>query len=95
MFTMNDDGRLVTRSLVRMHVATIPALIFAFVISLTVGSVVHAGPLFGLIVSVVGGGGGLVLYLVMARALHLEELSALTQMVGGRFGRRPQGSPAR
>jgi putative peptidoglycan lipid II flippase len=89
------DGRLVTRSLVRMHVATIPALIFAFVISLTVGSVVHAGPLFGLIVSVVGGGGALVLYVVMARALHLEELSALTRMVGGRFGRRPQGSPAR
>jgi putative peptidoglycan lipid II flippase len=89
------DGRLVTRSLVRMHVATIPALIFAFVISLTVGSVVHAGPLYGLIVSVVGGGGALVLYVVVARALHVGELSQLTRMVGGRFGRRAAGSPAR
>jgi len=89
------DGRLVTRSLVRMHVASIPALVFALVISLTVGSVLHAGPLYGLIVSVVGGGGALLLYIVVARALHLNELSQLTKMVGGRFGRRTAGSPAR
>jgi putative peptidoglycan lipid II flippase len=89
------DGRLVTRSLVRMHVATIPALIFAFVISITIGSLLHAGSLFGLITSVVGGGGALLLYVIVARALHVSELSQLMRMVGGRFGRGPQGSPAR
>jgi putative peptidoglycan lipid II flippase len=89
------DGRLVTRSLVRMHVATIPALIFALVTILTVGSVLHAGPLYGLIVSIVGGGGALLLYIIVAKALHVTELSQLMRMVGGRFGRRAQGNPAR
>jgi putative peptidoglycan lipid II flippase len=89
------DGRLVTRSLVRMHVATIPALIFALVTILTVGSVLHAGPLYGLIVTVVGGGGALLLYVIVARTLHVTELSQLMSMVGGRFGRRAQGNPAR
>ena len=89
------DGRLVTRSLVRMHVAAIPAVIFALVISLTVGSVLHAGPLYGLITSIVGGGGALLLYVIVAKALRLDELSQLMRMVGGRFGRGAQGSPAR
>ncbi len=89
------DGLLVTRSLVRMHVATIPAVIFALVVSLGVGSVLHAGPLYGLIVSVLGGGGALLLYVIVAKALHVDELSQLMRMVGGRFGRGPQGSPAR
>jgi len=89
------DGRLVTRSLVRMHVATIPALVFALVTILTVGSVLHAGPLYGLVVSVVGGGGALLLYIIVARTLHVTELSQLMGMVGGRFGRRTQGNPAR
>jgi putative peptidoglycan lipid II flippase len=89
------DGRLVTRSLVRMHVATIPALIFALVTILTASSVLHAGPLYGLIVTVVGGGGALLLYIIVARTLHVTELSQLTRMVSGRFGRRAQGNPAR
>jgi putative peptidoglycan lipid II flippase len=89
------DGRLVTRSLVRMHVATIPALIFALVTILTVSSVLHAGPLYGLIVTVVGGGGALLLYIIVARTLHVTELSQLTRMVSGRFGRRAPGHPAR
>jgi putative peptidoglycan lipid II flippase len=89
------DGRLVTRSLVRMHVAAIPAVIFALVVSLGVGSVLQAGPLYGLIVSVLGGGGALLLYVIVAKALHVDELSQLMRMVGGRFGRGPQGSPAR
>jgi putative peptidoglycan lipid II flippase len=89
------DGRLVTRSLVRMHVATIPAVIFALVVSVGVGSVLQAGPLYGLIVSLLGGGGALLLYVIVAKALHVQELNQLMRMVGGRFGRGPQGSPAR
>jgi putative peptidoglycan lipid II flippase len=89
------DGHRVTRSLVRMHVATIPALIFALVITVTVSTVLHAGPLYGLVVSVVGGGGALLLYVIVARALHLDELSQLMGMVGGRFGRGPRQRAAR
>ena len=37
----------------------------------------------------------LLLYVIVAKALHVEELSQLMRMVGGRFGRGPQGSPAR
>ena len=40
-------------------------------------------------------GGALLLYVIVAKALHVEELSQLMRMVGGRFGRGPQGSPAR
>jgi hypothetical protein len=43
----------------------------------------------------VGGGGALLLYVIVAKALHLDELSQLMRMVGGRFGRGAQGSPAR
>jgi putative peptidoglycan lipid II flippase len=89
------DGRLVTRSLVRMHVATIPALIFALVTTVTVGVVLHPGPVYGFITSIVGGGGALLLYVIVAKALRLDELSALMRMVGGRFGRRSQPSPGR
>ncbi|HEY0716217.1 MAG TPA: murein biosynthesis integral membrane protein MurJ, partial [Streptosporangiaceae bacterium] len=87
------DGRLVTRSLVRMHAATIPALIFAFVTTVTVGVVLHPGPVYGFVVLLVGGGGALLLYVIVARALHLDELSQLMRMVGGRFG-RPSASGA-
>jgi putative peptidoglycan lipid II flippase len=89
------DGRLVTRSLVRMHAATIPALIFAFVTVVTVGVILHPGPVYGFIVSLVGGGGALLLYVIVAKALHVDELSALMRMVGSRFGRRSQPSPGR
>jgi putative peptidoglycan lipid II flippase len=89
------DGRLVTRSLVRMHVATIPALIFALVTMVTVGAILHPGPVYGFIVSLVGGGGALLLYVIVAKALHLDELNQLMRMVSGRFGRRSQPSPGR
>jgi putative peptidoglycan lipid II flippase len=89
------DGRLVTRSLVRMHAATIPAVIFAFVTIVTVGVILHPGPVYGFVISLVGGGGALLLYVIVARALRVEELAQLTRMVGGRFGRRSQPSPGR
>ncbi|HYY17317.1 MAG TPA: murein biosynthesis integral membrane protein MurJ, partial [Streptosporangiaceae bacterium] len=89
------DGRMVTRSLVRMHVATIPAVIFAFVTLVTVGVILDPGPVYGFIVTLVGGGGALLLYVIVAKALHLDELSQLMRMVGGRFGRRSQPSPGR
>jgi len=51
-----------------------------------VGSVLHPGPLYGLVVTVVGGGGALLLYAVCARILGIEEFRTLMRSVGGRFG---------
>jgi putative peptidoglycan lipid II flippase len=82
------DGRVVTRSLVRMHVAAVPPLIFAFAVSAGVGTVVHPGSVYGFITVLVGGGGALLLYIIVARMLRLDELSQLMRMVGGRFGGR-------
>ena len=82
---------MVTRSLVRMHVAAIPPLIFAFAVSAAVSVVIHPGAVNGFITVLIGGGGALLLYVIVARALRLDELSQLSQlmrMVGGRFGRR-------
>ena len=82
------DGRVVTRSLVRMHVAAIPPLIFAFAVSAAVSVVIHPGAVNGFITVLIGGGGALLLYVIVARALRLDELGQLMRMVGGRFGRR-------
>ena len=82
------DGRVVTRSLVRMHVATIPPLVLAFAVGAAVGAVVHPGPVYGFITVLIGGGGAVLLYIVVAKALRLDELNQLMRMVGGRFGRR-------
>jgi putative peptidoglycan lipid II flippase len=82
------DGRVVTRSLVRMHVASIPPVIFAFAVSAAVSVVVHPGAVNGFITVLIGGGGALLLYVIVARALRLDELSQLMRMTGGRFGRR-------
>ena len=79
---------MVTRSLVRMHVASIPPLIFAVAVSAAVSVVIHPGAVNGFVTVLVGGGGAVLLYVIVARALRLDELSQLMRMVGGRFGRR-------
>jgi putative peptidoglycan lipid II flippase len=80
------DGWRITRSLVRMFIATIPGLLFAFVIMALVGSFLHHGALYGLVTTVVGGGGALVLYAICARLLGIEEFRTLMRSVAGRFG---------
>jgi putative peptidoglycan lipid II flippase len=80
------DGWRITRSLVRMFIATIPGLLFAFVIMALVGSFLHQGTLYGLVTTVVGGGGALVLYALCARMLGIEEFRTLMRSVAGRFG---------
>ena len=80
------DGWRITRSLVRMFLATIPGLLFAFVIMGVVGSLMHQGPLYGLVVTVVGGGGALVLYALTSRLLGIEEFRTLMKSVAGRLG---------
>jgi len=82
------DGWRITRSLVRMFLATLPGLIFAFVVMNVVGSVLHApGVMYGLVSTVIGGGGALLLYAICARMLGIEEFRILMRSVAGRFAR--------
>jgi putative peptidoglycan lipid II flippase len=80
------DGWRITRSLVRMFIATIPGLLFAFVVMGVVGSFMHQGTVYGFITTVVGGGGALVLYALCSRLLGIEEFRTLMKSVAGRFG---------
>ncbi len=80
------DGRAITRSLVKMYVATIPPVIFAFEIRYAVGVVLHPGFGYGLVTVVLAGGGGLLLYVLFARALRIKEMAGLLATIGARFG---------
>jgi putative peptidoglycan lipid II flippase len=95
------DGRAITRSLVKMHVAAIPAALFALEAGFAVGVVIHPGFAYGLVTVLFGGCGALLLYVLFARSLRIKEISNLMATVGGRFGggrpRRPsrgRGAPA-
>jgi len=88
------DGRAITRSLIKIYVATIPPVIFAFEIKYAVGAVLNPGFAYGLVTVLVGGGGGLLLYVLFARALRIKEMAALMAMIGARFsGGRAAGAP--
>jgi putative peptidoglycan lipid II flippase len=81
------DGRGVTGSLLRMHGAAIVPSIFAVAVIVTVGSVLPAGFANAAITVVVAAGGGLLLYVMFAKALRVSELTDLTESVMGRFRR--------
>jgi putative peptidoglycan lipid II flippase len=80
------DGWRITRSLIRMVLATLPGLVFALIVMAVVGSFLHQGPLYGLVATVLGGGGALLLYAFCSRLLGIEEFRTLMRSVGGRFG---------
>lgn len=80
------DGWRITRSLVRMFIATVPGLVFALVVMAVVGSFMRQGSVYGLITTVIGGGGAIVLYALCARLLGIEEFKTLMKSVAGRFG---------
>ena len=82
------DGWRITRSLVRMFLATLPGLVFAFATMAVVGSVLHSpGVLYGFVSTVIGGAGALLLYAFCARLLGIEEFRTLMRSVASRFGR--------
>jgi len=81
------DGPAVTQTLVRMHVAALPAAIFALAVSVMVGAVFGIGHLGAFLTLLVGGVGAVLLYLLFARAFHVRELADLTQSVTRRFRR--------
>jgi putative peptidoglycan lipid II flippase len=80
------DGRTITRSLVKMHVATIPSLILAVEAGFAVGVVVRPGAIYGFLTVVFASLGGLLLYVLFARSLRIKEVSQLTATIGSRFG---------
>ncbi|HXB51088.1 MAG TPA: murein biosynthesis integral membrane protein MurJ [Streptosporangiaceae bacterium] len=82
------DGLRITRSLLRMFLATLPGLVFAFVTMAVAGSVLRApGVLYGLVSTVIGGGGALLLYAICAKLLNIDEFRLVVRSVAGRFGR--------
>jgi hypothetical protein len=50
------------------------------------GSFLHQGAVYGLAVTVVGGGGALLLYALCCRIFGIEEFRTLMRTVLGRFG---------
>jgi putative peptidoglycan lipid II flippase len=81
------DGWKITRSLVRMFLATLPGLALILVVEALCRSFLHAGPVYGLLTTVIGGGGALLLYAVCARLLKVEEFSRLMETLLGRIRR--------
>ena len=82
------DGWRITRRLVRMFLATLPGLVFVFATMAVVGGrSLHQGRVYGLLITVIGGGGALLLYAICARLLGIEEFRTLLRSLGGRFGR--------
>jgi putative peptidoglycan lipid II flippase len=80
-------GHEISRTLVRMHLAALPALLFAWAVTFMVGVLLSAGPAYGLFTVVLGGGGGLFLYYLFCRALHVSEVTDLLGSVRARLGR--------
>jgi len=83
------DGRNIARSLTRMHLATVPGLVFAVAVMIGTGHVLHnPSAAYGFVVTVVGGGGAVVLYALSARALRVAEFGFLAKTVVAKFGGR-------
>ena len=81
------DGRAIARSLTRMHLATVPGLAFAVAVMIGAEHVAHNPSVsYGLLVTVVGGGGAVLLYALSSRALRIAEFGFLARTVAARFG---------
>jgi putative peptidoglycan lipid II flippase len=81
------DGWAIARSLTRMHLATLPGLVFALAVMVGARHVAHdPSAIYGLIVTVVGGGGAIALFALCARSLRVAEFGFLMKTVAARFG---------
>jgi len=81
------DGRTIARSLTRMHLATVPGVVFALAVMVGTGHILHnPSPAYGLVVTIVGGGGAIALYALCARSLRVAEFGFLMKTVVSRFG---------
>ena len=80
-------GKQIAGSLIRMHLAAIPSLLFALATSFMAGVILPPGPAFGIVTVILGGSGALLLYLLLARALRITEVTELTSGLRTRLGR--------
>ncbi|MGH3258734.1 MAG: murein biosynthesis integral membrane protein MurJ [Streptosporangiaceae bacterium] len=81
------DGWAIARSLSRMHLAAVPGLAFALIVMVGAGHVVHdPSSIYGLLVTVVGGGGAVLLYALSARALRVAEFGFVARTIAAKFG---------
>jgi putative peptidoglycan lipid II flippase len=78
-------GGQIGRSLVRMHVAALPAAIFALAVAVVVTLALPTGRAGAFPIVVVGGAGALLCYLAAARALRLQEVTDLAAMARSRL----------
>ena len=62
------DGRAIGSSLLRMHAAAIPGVIFAIAVSVMIGAVASGGKLAALFTVALGGSGAMLLYVMFAKA---------------------------
>lgn len=81
------DGRRMLRSLVLMYVACIPAVIFAVAMQLA-ADLLPGAVLSAVIGVTVGGGIGVVLYILTARWLNVMEVTTVYELVRKRLLRR-------
>jgi putative peptidoglycan lipid II flippase len=73
------DTRRIGKTLLRMHAAALPGMIFALAMSVIIGRIAPGGTVAALAIVAVGGSGGLALYLLAARVLNVAEVSELTR----------------
>ncbi len=81
------DGRQIADTLGRLHGAAIPALLFAWAVTFMVGVIFAPGPIYGFVTALLGGAGGLLLYLLFSRALGISEVASLTSTLKSRLHR--------
>jgi putative peptidoglycan lipid II flippase len=80
-------GRRVTRTLVRLHAAALPAVVFALTVALAVALTLTTGRAGAFLTVAIGGGGAVCCYLAAARRLRIAEVAELIAIVRTRIGR--------
>jgi putative peptidoglycan lipid II flippase len=78
-------GRAIGSSLLRMHAAAIPGVIFAIAVSVMISAVASGGKLAALFTVALGGSGAMLLYVMFAKAFGVKELTDLTGTVRARL----------
>jgi putative peptidoglycan lipid II flippase len=80
-------GPVIRSVLIRMHLSTIPSVLFAVAATLMVAVILPAGRLNAIVTVTLAGCGALLLYVLFAKALGITELTDLTDTVRSRLRR--------
>jgi putative peptidoglycan lipid II flippase len=80
-------GRQILRTLVRLHVAALPAVVFALAVAGACSLALSVSRAGAFLTVLIGGTGALICYLGAARALRIAEVSDLIAVIRSRLGR--------